>query len=218
MCSASFQGCGASLVGLTCLGCVNALAPTTPINRAQNCLDSERRCGWNLGSRQRRHLRHHGGVEQGHGIYLVARTSTKGEPGGQIRDIANVGNFDFDWTNDHFNLAPRDFPDANPYAVLALPDRLYVADAGANTLNLVRPNGSDQILAYFPNNVIADATPTCIAKGPDGALYIGTLALVDSLVFGPSAIVYRVDPTRRVLATSLRRSAPNWLGVDFWQG
>jgi hypothetical protein len=115
--------------------------------------------------------------------------------GGQIRDVANVGDFDFDWTKAHLDLAPRDFPDANPYAVLALPDRLYLADAGSNTLNLLRPNGSDEIIAFFPNNRIADATPTCIAKGPDGALYIGTLALVDSLNFGPSAIVYRVDPS-----------------------
>jgi len=97
--------------------------------------------------------------------------------------------------NLHFDLAPRDFPDSNPYGVLALPDRIYVTDAGANTLNLVRPNGSDEILAFFPNNIIADATPTCVAQGPDGALYIGTLALVDSLVFGPSAVVYRVDPS-----------------------
>ncbi len=120
--------------------------------------------------------------------------------GGQVRDVANVGDFNYAWTNDHLYLDPdypgpaRDFPDANPYGVLALSDRLYVADAGANTLNLVHPNGSVEILAFFPNNVIADATPTCISQGPDGALYIGTLALVDSIVFGPSAIVYRVDP------------------------
>jgi len=60
----------------------------------------------------------------------------------------------------------------------------------------VNPDGTEAILAFFPNNVIADATPTCIAQGPDGALYIGTLALVDSLVFGPSAKVYRVDPSQ----------------------
>lgn len=112
---------------------------------------------------------------------------------GQIRDLANVGNFDFDWSKAHLNLAP-DFPDADPYAVLALPDRIYVADAASNTLDLVRPDGSIQILAYFPENALADSTPTCIAQGPDGALYVGTLALVDSIVFGPSAKVYRVDP------------------------
>ena len=114
--------------------------------------------------------------------------------GGQIRDVANVGDFDYDWSKAHPTLAPHDFPDANPYAVLALPGKIYVADAATNTLNLVGPDGSDQILAYFPNNALADATPTCIAQGPDGALYVGTLALVDSIVFGPSAKVYRVDP------------------------
>jgi hypothetical protein len=116
--------------------------------------------------------------------------------GGQVRDVANVGDFDFAWSKVHFDLAPRDFPDANPYGALALSDNLYVADAASNTLDLVHPNGSIEILAFFPNNVIADATPTCISQGPDGALYVGTLALVDSLVFGPSAKVYRVDPSQ----------------------
>jgi hypothetical protein len=136
-----------------------------------------------------------GASSQETGLPSPAGHLVKISQGGQIRDIANVGDFDFAWTNLHFDLAPRDFPDANPYGILALPDRIYVADAGANTLNLLRPNGSDEILAFFQNNVIADSTPTCVAKGPDGALYIGTLALVDSLVFGPSAIVYRVDPS-----------------------
>jgi glucose/arabinose dehydrogenase len=116
--------------------------------------------------------------------------------GGQIRDVSNVGDFDYAWTVAHHDLAPRDFPDSNPYGVLALPAHLYVANAASNTLDLVHPNGKEEILAFFPNNKIADATPTCIAQGPDGALYIGTLALVDSLVFGPSAIVYRVDPSQ----------------------
>ncbi len=116
--------------------------------------------------------------------------------GGQIRDVSNVGDFDWAWTIAHHDLAPRDFPDSNPYGVLALSDHLYVANAASNTLDLVHPDGTEEILAFFPNNAIADATPTCIAQGPDGALYIGTLALVDSIVFGPSAIVYRVDPSQ----------------------
>ncbi len=116
--------------------------------------------------------------------------------GGQIRDVSNVGDFDYAWTIVHHDLAPRDFPDSNPYGVLALSDQLYVANAASNTLDLVHPDGTEEILAYFPNNAIADATPTCIAQGPDGALYIGTLALVDSIVSGPSAIVYRVDPSQ----------------------
>lgn len=113
---------------------------------------------------------------------------------GAVREVANVGDANYAWTADHVALAPNDFPDSNPYGVLVEPGKTYVADAGANTLNVVRPNGRNQILAYFPNNVIRDSTPTCIAKGPDGALYVGTLALVDSIVLGPSAIVYRVDP------------------------
>ena len=135
-------------------------------------------------------------------IYAIMALSNAGTPfthsrlgrllavsrGGQIRNVPNVGNFNYAWTGTHTDLVPfGDFPDANPYGVLALNDKIYVADAGANTLNIVRPDG-------FANNVLADATPTCIAKGPDGALYVGTLALVDSIVFGPSAIVYRVDP------------------------
>jgi len=53
-----------------------------------------------------------------------------------------------------------------------------------------------KILAYFPNNANGDATPACVAKGPDGALYIGTLALVNSIVFSPSAKIFRVDPSQ----------------------
>lgn len=119
----------------------------------------------------------------------------KASQGGQVRDVANVGDFDFAWTETHQALNPADFPDANPYGVLALGSDLYVVDAASNTLDLVRPNGSIEILAYFPNLAIKDAVPTCVAQGPDGALYIGTLALVDSLRHGPSAIVYRVDPS-----------------------
>jgi glucose/arabinose dehydrogenase len=117
---------------------------------------------------------------------------------GQSRDLANVGSYNYAWSEAHQYLAPNDFlpGDSNPYGVLAVPGGVYVADAGTNTLNFVKANGDISILAYFPNNIIADATPTCIAKGPDGALYVGTLALVDSIVMGPRAKVYRVDPTQ----------------------
>lgn len=140
------------------------------------------------------------------GIYSIMALSSQVGPsplghllkvsqGGEIRDVADVGGFDFAWSKKHFDLAPRDFPDSNPYGVLALPDKIYVANAASNTLDLLHPNGKEEILAFFPNNAIADATPTCVAQGPDGALYIGTLAFVDSIVRGPSAKVYRVDPT-----------------------
>jgi hypothetical protein len=112
----------------------------------------------------------------------------------QVETLVNVGSFDYEWTAEHIDLAPNDFPDANPYGVLVLPGHLYVVDAGANTLDEVMPDGSIVILAYFPLNELADATPTCACQGPDGFLYIGTLALVDSLFLGPQAKVYRLDP------------------------
>jgi hypothetical protein len=112
----------------------------------------------------------------------------------QVETLVNVGSFDYEWTAEHIDLAPNDFPDANPYGVLVVPGHLYVVDAGANTLDEVMPDGSIVILAYFPLNELADATPTCACQGPDGFLYIGTLALVDSLFLGPQAKVYRLDP------------------------
>jgi len=113
---------------------------------------------------------------------------------GGVQTLANVGHFDYIWTGDHSYLW-EEFPDSNPYGVLAIPGHIYVADAGANTLNEVLADGSVSVLAYFPNEIIRDAIPTCVAQGPDGALYIGTLALVDTLQLGPSAKVYRVDPS-----------------------
>ena len=116
--------------------------------------------------------------------------------GGQIRDVADVGDFDYAWSQTHIDLAPLDFPDSNPYGILALPGKIYIANAGTNTLDLLGPNGTEEILAFFPNSADGhDATPTCVAQGPDGALYIGTLSFVDSIMKGPSAKVYRVDPS-----------------------
>jgi hypothetical protein len=113
----------------------------------------------------------------------------------QVETLVNVGSFDYEWTDEHQWLVPfGDFPDANPYGVLVVPGHVYVVDAGANTLDEVMPDGSITILAFFPNGVLADSTPTCACQGPDGLLYIGTLALVDSLFLEPSAKVYRLDP------------------------
>jgi hypothetical protein len=108
----------------------------------------------------------------------------KVNPGGQMQTVGDVGGADFTYTLSCQTATPPcdpnpDFPDANPYGLLALPDRTYVADAGANTLDIVRPNGSVQILAYFHDpgvNVIpfSDEVPTCIAQ-VGGQLEIGSL-------------------------------------------
>ena len=113
----------------------------------------------------------------------------------QVETLVNVGSFDYEWTAEHTDLVPfGDFPDANPYDVLVVPEHIYIVDAGANTLNEVMPDGSIRVLVFFPNGVFADGTPTCACQGPDGFVYIGTLALVDSFFLGPSAKVYRLNP------------------------
>src|SRR5262249_51417697 len=104
-------------------------------------------------------------------------------------------------------LFPDDFPDSNPYGVLVtrVPGsdtiRTFVADAGANTVSEVMPDGTARIIAYIPNEnfgAFRDATPTCIAQGPDGFLYVGTLDFVSNLFVPPGlgglSSVWRVDP------------------------
>jgi hypothetical protein len=107
--------------------------------------------------------------------------------------VANAGIFGIAYTTAHPD--PREpLPDSNPYGVLAIPGHVYVADAGANILEEVFPDGTIQAMAYFPDEIIRDAIPTCVAQGPDGALYVGTLALVDSFQT-PHAKVWRIDPS-----------------------
>jgi len=114
--------------------------------------------------------------------------------GGSTETLANVGAADFDWTA--LNPDPKEpLPDSNPYGVLAIPGHVYVANAGANTLDEVLADGTVRQLVYFPDEIIRDAIPTCVAQGPDGLLYVGTLALVDSFSLGPSAKVWRIDPS-----------------------
>ncbi len=140
-------------------------------------------------------------------------------PSGRWRVVGNVGDFDYVWTgeNKDQSWAPEgQFPDANPYGLLASAGRQWVADAGANTLDEVRPDGSVEIMAYFPNPLlplpngalvpVSDAVPTCVAQGPDGYLYVGTLAFGANFArfstnsppnwaaLPPQSKVYRVHP------------------------
>lgn len=94
-----------------------------------------------------------------------------------IRDVSAVGDQDWTWTNTHRYLAPKDFPDANPNAVLYSHGHRYVVDAGANILVDVDRHGTARVLAFFgvPRGSQSDSVPTCLARGPDGALYVGEL-------------------------------------------
>ena len=136
--------------------------------------------------------------QAGHLYRLDGRT-------GAPSDRADVGTQMWNWTNENKSLFPDDFPDSNPYGVLVTRDprsghtRTFVADAGANTISEVMRDGTARIIAYIPNETappFRDSTPTCIAQGPDGYLYVGTLNFVANLFVydGNRSDVWRVDP------------------------
>jgi len=105
--------------------------------------------------------------------------------------------------------------DSNPYGTARLPDgSRLVADAGGNDLLQIFPNGSIETVAVFPRGapqpfvppscpappffpppgtpIPAEAVPTSVAVGPDGAYYVG---LLTGFPFTRNvADVYRVDP------------------------
>ena len=96
--------------------------------------------------------------------------------GSSERNLADVGDSDLAWSGVHQDLVPDQFPDANPNALLQLGRLTYVIDAGTNVLSSVDSRGVVRQLAFFPNPPRRDAVPTCVAKGPDNALYVGQLA------------------------------------------
>lgn len=118
---------------------------------------------------------------------------------GQIRSVADVATASLQWESIPANhaLNPQ-FPDTNPYGVTTTGHEMFVVDAAANTVSEVTPNGTVRVLAYIPNTPRSDAVPTCVTQGPDGALYVGTLAIAE----GPGgAKVYRIDPETTAPAT-----------------
>lgn len=125
---------------------------------------------------------------------------------GAATSRSDVGSQMYRWTGDHADLFPDDFPDSNPYGVLVTRGahhgtRTFVADAGANTISEIMPDGTARVVAYIPNEdsgAFRDSTPTCIAQGPDGYLYVGTLDFVSNLFVPPGtggmSNVWRIDP------------------------
>jgi hypothetical protein len=135
-------------------------------------------------------------------------------PSGVWSSTADVGHTDFMWSGAHSDLVPGQFPDANPYAVLATPGVEWVIDAGSNTLDEVQANGSVTVVAFFPNPPSSDAVPTCIDRGPDGALYVGELTGGGN---APGAsVVWRVVPGQApaVWATGLTAVTGCGFGAD----
>lgn len=106
-----------------------------------------------------------------HELGMVASVS-----GGHQSTLADDGDADFSWSSVHQNLVPDQFPDSNPNALLQVGKTIYVINAASNTLDSVDTHGHVKQLAFFPKPAKSDAVPTCIARGPDGNLYVGQLA------------------------------------------
>jgi hypothetical protein len=119
---------------------------------------------------------------------------------GRARTVANVGGFDFKWSGERKFLVEEEtpegkksqFPDANPYAVLVTGDGFWVADAASNTVDWVSDSGKVRVVAFIPNPPKSDAVPTCVAKGRDGALYVGQLTGGGN--GSGAAAIWRVEP------------------------
>jgi hypothetical protein len=107
--------------------------------------------------------------------------------------------------------------DSNPYGVLAEPGGRLVVDAGGNALLRVAANGTIETLAVFPSRPgrPTDSVPTTVARGPDGALYVGEHA--GGPVFFPlPGRLLRVAPdgTRSTVLDGLDRPTSVALGDD----
>jgi hypothetical protein len=97
-----------------------------------------------------------------------------------FRVFADVG------ANEALNNPDGTDHDSNPTGILRSGDSWYVADAGANAVVKVSPWGTFSTLAVLPPapttkpgpvpvGFPADAVPTEVVKGPDGAFYISQL-------------------------------------------
>jgi hypothetical protein len=100
--------------------------------------------------------------------------------------------------------------DTDPYSIVAYRGGYAIADAGANDLLFVSRRGAISVLAVFPTirewapagsfgsgqkhaiEAQAQAVPTAVVVGPDGALYVGELGGIPYAV--GRSVVYRVLP------------------------
>jgi hypothetical protein len=126
-----------------------------------------------------------------------------------IRSVADFPRFEERNNPDQGAGIPPGEPgaiDSNPNGLLVRKGAQYVADAGGNDLLKVDHKGRISVVAVIPTQVVpappdipglppeleAQAVPTSVVKGPDGAFYVGQLT---GFPFPPGgANVYRVVP------------------------
>jgi hypothetical protein len=85
--------------------------------------------------------------------------------------------------------------ESNPYGLLAGAGGRLVVDAAGNALLRVSGGGHISTVAVFPSRAhgrATDAVPTSVARGPDGAYYVGELT--GAPFAAGAARVYRVVP------------------------
>ena len=99
-------------------------------------------------------------------------------PSGAWQPVANVGSNDLAWAGAHPSFS-REPANANPYGIFVLPSATLVADAGANTLDVVAANGAAMVasaLAPPPRGGFpADTVPTCVTVSRGNA-FVGSLS------------------------------------------
>jgi hypothetical protein len=143
---------------------------------------------------------------------LVAISPGRTKP----RVIADLGAYEVAQNPDHGDGPGTKFGDppidSNPYAFAAFRGGFAVVDAAGNDLLWVSPKGRISVLAVFPvrteklsrvdakrvglpptmTSIKAQSVPTCVAVGPDGALYVGELTGRPSHV--REARIWRIVP------------------------
>lgn len=116
--------------------------------------------------------------------------------GSAYTKVADLGSYEYSFDPD------GGVPDSNPYHLVVGPEGLLVTDAGGNSLLNVTAAGAISTVATFPPANGAQAVPTGVSVGPDGAFYVGQLT---GFPFVPGAAdIFRIDPvtgTQTVFAT-----------------
>jgi hypothetical protein len=92
--------------------------------------------------------------------------------------------------------------DSNPVGILKKGSGYVIADAGGNAVVRASKKGNFTTVAPFPPTAIgADAVPTSVVRGPDGAYYVSQLTGFPFPVGGASVLKVQQDGTTEVYAT-----------------
>lgn len=94
-------------------------------------------------------------------------------------------------------VEPKMSAETDPYGLIEEPEGVTLTDASRNWLVHVAEDGSVERLASLPSRFdgrITDSVPTAVARGPDGAYYVGELVGVPfSGPTRPPSNIYRVE-------------------------